>query len=375
MHLNRSLSISLLLLGIAVVFFAAAARPSIARAQDQLVNPAPASTAARPAAFVNLAPAVPPDPGVAPIEDPPVLILPEPTPPPAPLAVPMPGALGPNVAAPPAIASQWKNVISDDQVRKIYRDTYDAMKRAELSKNGIQVAVELQLNQLQRDGVFRTGGYPMPWGAFDGGFRGRYVIVSGDSPILMSGDSEDVEHATSLRSKIKGDYIWFQHDEKNYVIRDQATVQRAKDLFKAEEELGQKQEALGKQQEALGDQQRELGKKMEAVRVQIPDMSADMQKLEAQMKQLSAGGTQEQLGDLQRQIGELQHKIGESQYQAGGQQRQIGEQMRDLGRQQGEIGRQQGELGRQQAEASRQANQQMRQLLDDAVTRGTAQPE
>ncbi|HEY6902774.1 MAG TPA: M56 family metallopeptidase, partial [Candidatus Acidoferrales bacterium] len=41
MHLNRSLSISLLLLGIAVVFFAAAARPSIARAQDQLVNPAP----------------------------------------------------------------------------------------------------------------------------------------------------------------------------------------------------------------------------------------------------------------------------------------------------------------------------------------------
>ncbi|HEV3483747.1 MAG TPA: M56 family metallopeptidase [Candidatus Acidoferrales bacterium] len=370
MHLNRSLSISLLLLGVAVVIFAAAARPSIAHTQDQLVNPISAPAAAKPAPIANPTADAPPDPGVAPIEKPPALTVPEPTPPSAPLAVPMPELLGPNAAALPAIAAQWKNAMSDDQIRKIYRDAYGAISRAELSKNEVQEAVELQLQQFQRDGVFRAG-----WPGFDGGFGGRYVIVSGDSPILMSGDSEDVEHATSLRNKIKGDYIWFQHDEKNYVIRDQATVQRAKDLFKAEEELGKKQEALGKQQEALGDQQRELGKKMEAVHVQIPDMSADMQKLEAQMKQLSAGGTQQQLGDLQRQIAELQHKIGESQYQAGDQQRQIGEQMRELGRQQGELGQQQGQLGRQQAEASRQANEQMRQLLDDAITRSTAQPE
>ncbi len=276
--------------------------------------------------------------------------------------------------APPAIASQLKNVINEEQIRKIYRDATGAISRADLSKNEIQEAVQLQLQQFQRDGVFQTA-RPMSWGAFDGGFGGRYVIVSGDSPILMSGDSEDVEHATSLRSKITGDYIWFQHDEKNYVIRDKATVERAKELFKTQEELSQKQEALGKQQQALGDQQRDLSKKMEAVRVQIPDMSADIQKLESQAKQLGSGGTQQQLGDLQRQIAELQHKIGEFQYQAGDQQRQIGEQMRELGRQQGEIGRQQGELGRQQAEASRQANEQMKQLLNDAVTRGTAQPE
>lgn len=277
---------------------------------------------------------------------------------------------GPNSFAPPPATLHPKDFISEDQFGKIYREAYGAISRAELSGNEVQEAMELQLQQVQRDGVFRAG-----WPGFDGGFGGRYVIVSGDSPILMSGNSEDVEHATSLRNKIKGDYIWFQHDEKNYVIRDKATVDRAKELFKAEGELGQKQDALGKQQEALGDQQRELSKKMEAVYVQIPDMSADMQKLEAQIKQLSGGGTEQQLGDLQRQIGELQHKIGESQFHAGDQQREIGEQMRDLGRQQGEIGRQQGELGRQQAEASRQATEQMRQLLNDAVTHGTAQPE
>jgi beta-lactamase regulating signal transducer with metallopeptidase domain len=381
MRLNKTLSISLLLLGIAVVFFAAAARPSIAHAQDSVIIPIPVPIAvpgpAKPSATEDPGPGAPPPPAVAAPQQAPAVAQPAPEPatPPAPVppAVPLPEA-GPNSFALPPAALHLKNVISEDQIRKIYRDAYGAVSHAGLSTNEVQEAVELQLQQFQRDGVFRAA-RPMSWGAFNGGFGGRYVIVSGDSPILMSGDSEDVEHATSLRSRITGDYIWFQRNEKNYVIRDQATVQRAKDLFKAEEELGQKQDALGKQQEALGDQQRELSKKMEAVHVQIPDMSADMQKLETQMKQLSGGGTQEQLGDLQRQIGELQHKIGESQYQAGGQQRQIGEQMRELGRHQGEIGRQQGELGRQQAEASRQANEQMKQLLDDAIAHGTAQPE
>jgi len=377
MRLNKPLSIVLLLLGITVVFFAATARPSIAHAQDGVAIPIPVPIPvpgpARPVAKDNPMPDNPPPPTAVATQQAPDVAPPAPEPA-APLASVQPDIslpdLGPNALALPPAALHLKDFMNADQIGKIYRDAYGAISRAELSGNEVQEAVELQLQQFQRDGVFRAG-----WPEFDGGFVGRYVIVSGDSPILMSGNSEDVEHATSLRNKIKGDYIWFQHDEKNYVIHDQATIQRAKDLFKAEEEISQKQDSLGKQQEALGDQQSELAKKMEAIHVQIPDMSAEMQKLEAQIKQLNAGGTQQQLGDLQRQIGELQHKIGESQYQAGDQQRQIGEQMRDLGRQQGEIGRQQGELGRQQAEASRQANQQMRQLLNDAVTHGTAQPE
>ena len=376
MHLNKSLSLSLLLFATAVVLFAATARPSIAHAQDQMVNPAPAQAPTQPVIAGNPAPGAPPDPGVAPVEKAPDLLLPEPTPPPAPPAVPLPD-IGPDSFAIPPIAPQLKNEFTEAQIHKVYRDAQEAISRAGVSNAQIQEAVELQLQQLQRDGIFRIPNVSrqMNWRGFDGGFGGRWVIVSGDSPVVMSGDREDVEHATSLRGKIKGDFIWFQRDEKSYVIQDQATVERAKALFKAEEEFGQKQDALGKQQEALGNQQRELGKKMEAVRVQIPDMSADIQKVEAEAKQLSAGGTQEQLGDLQRQMGELQHKIAESQFQAGDQQRQIGEQMRQLGQQQGELGRQQGELARQQMDASRQANQQMKQLLDDALAHGTAQTE
>ncbi len=220
--------------------------------------------------------------------------------------------------------------------------------------------------------------------AFSSHFMGRYddwgprfVIVTKNSDgVTMSGSEEDAEHAKSLKSKIPGDFIWFERDEKPYIIRDQATVDRAKKFWEPEEELGKKQEALGKQQEELGRQQEELGKKMEQVRVKIPDMTADMQALTAKMKELSAnGGTQEEIGDLQSQIGELQSKVGEIQSGAGRQQSEIGRQQGELGRKQGELGRQQGELGRQQGELSKQATRQMKELLDDAVAHGTAQPE
>jgi len=205
----------------------------------------------------------------------------------------------------------------------------------------------------------------------------RFVIVTKNSnSVTMSGSEEDARHARSLRNKFPGDFIWFERDEKSYIIRDQATVDRAKKFWEPEEDLSRKQEELGKQQEALGKQQEALGEKMEQVRVKIPDMSAEMQALMTKMKELSTnGGTQEEIGELQSRIGELQSRVGEVQSDAGRQQSEIGRQQGELGRKQGELGRQQGELGRQQGEVARRARRQMNQLLDDAVAHGIAQPE
>jgi bla regulator protein blaR1 len=205
----------------------------------------------------------------------------------------------------------------------------------------------------------------------------RFVIVSGKTDSLtMSGSTEDAHHVEKLRKQISGDFIWFQRDEKSYVIRDQATVDRAKKLWEPQQELGKKQEALGKQQEALGKQQQELGAKMQQIRVNVSDMNADLEKLKAELKQLSSSGaTVEQVGHIQSEIGELQSKIGNLQSHAGDQQGKLGEEMGALGEKQGKLGEQQGELGRQQGELAEQANRQMKQLLDEAITKGTAQPE
>ncbi len=204
----------------------------------------------------------------------------------------------------------------------------------------------------------------------------RFVIVSGKSDsFTMSGSGEDAHHVEKLKKVIPGDFIWFERDEKSYVIRDQATIDRARKLWAPQEELGKKQEALGKQQEALGRQQEELGAKMEQVRVQVPDMSAELDHLKARLQKLGSSATMEQIGDLQSEIGELQSKIGEIQSHAGDQQSKLGEEMGVLGAQQGKLGEQQGELGRQQGELARQASREMKKIFDEALKNGTAQPE
>jgi beta-lactamase regulating signal transducer with metallopeptidase domain len=221
-------------------------------------------------------------------------------------------------------------------------------------------------------------------GGHDGYFVGRYndwgprfAIVAKDSDELtMSGDRDDAEHARALKKKIPGDFIWFERDEKSYIISDAATVDRAKQLWQPNEDLEKQQKELAKQQEELAKQAEDARQKVEDTKIKVPDLSAEMQKVEEAMKQLSAnGGTMNEIGDLQRQIGELQRQIGEAEASAGRQQGAWGREQGDWGRKMGEIGRQQGQIGRKQAEDAREASRQMQQLLDDAIAHGLAKPE
>lgn len=206
----------------------------------------------------------------------------------------------------------------------------------------------------------------------------RYVIMTGDSnSVTMSGSDEDVEHAQRLRKKMGGgDLIWFERDEKSYVITDPAFIAKAKALFAPEEELGKQQEELGRQQEALGKQQEALGTQMEDVKVKIHDITPQLEEVRARMKELQAtGATQRELGQLQSELGRLQGEVGRFQAQAGVGQREIGQQQGELGRKQGELGRRQGELGRKQGELARQASRELRGMFDDAIAKGIAKAE
>lgn len=203
---------------------------------------------------------------------------------------------------------------------------------------------------------------------------GKNFIYAGRHNFSI-GSSDEGDEIHWLRNKISGDFIYFERDGKYYVIKDQATVKRAWDLFEPARALGEKQEELGKQQEALGEQQEALGEKMSEVKIKVPDMTAELEKVRQRLKELGAGGTQEDLGELQSEIGELQSRIGELQSEAGREQSKVGREQGELGRKQGELGRQQGEIGRQQGELSRKASREMKSLLDEAFSKGLAKPE
>ncbi|MGH9561427.1 MAG: M56 family metallopeptidase, partial [Terracidiphilus sp.] len=168
-----------------------------------------------------------------------------------------------------------------------------------------------------------------------------FVIVTGGSDhLIMSGSEDDAEHARSLRSKIPGDFIWFEHDGKSYIIRDQNAINRAKQIWGQRGDSRKLQQELqAKQQELSKEMREQVQQKMQEIRVKIPDMSAELQKLQSEIKDLNANGaTMQQLGDLQREMGEMQRSLGQAQWNSN---------MREINRKAGELGRQMGELCRQ----------------------------
>jgi beta-lactamase regulating signal transducer with metallopeptidase domain len=203
-----------------------------------------------------------------------------------------------------------------------------------------------------------------------------YAVVSGNSTITVRGSSRDARRARALRSKVSGDYIWFERDLKFYYITDASTVAEARELFQPQQELSRQQEDLGKQQAELGEQQARLGEQQAAVSVKP---SGDLKKqivLVLDQVERTAGKDvgQEELGDLQSRLGDLQAKVGELQAQAGDKQAQLGEAQAKLGERQAELGEQQARLGDEQARLAAEAESKMRTLLEDAFRNGLARP-
>ncbi len=369
LSMRKSLLAVIVTLALPLVFLAASMQPSVARAQgntkDTAKNKLQSGGPVAPAL-----PSVPKTPGVVAPADMGT--------PPAPAAAPSAGVvapadLGPTPQTPPLPA------------------TAPAPAPGELSYNpgptpqappvpATPVASVAPLAEIaSQDAKHKNHSYGYGYGDGYGWSNDgpRYVIMSGDSDnVNMSGSEEDVEHARELRKKISGDFIWFERDEKSYIITDPAFIAKAKALFAPEEALAKQQDELGRQQEALGKQQEALGNRMEDVKVKIRDIAPQLEEVRGHLKELQASGaTQRDLGRVQEQLGELQRRVGEFQRDAGVQQSAIGRQQGQLGRQQGELGRRQGELGRQQGEIARKASRELRAMFDDAIAKGVAKPE
>jgi beta-lactamase regulating signal transducer with metallopeptidase domain len=206
------------------------------------------------------------------------------------------------------------------------------------------------------------------------GWGPRFVIVSNGAEIVH-GTQEDAALAHALRSKIHGDFVWFERDGKSYIIRDQAMIDRAKKIWAPRGDAAKLQHDLQIKQQQLSEEMREqVQQKMQEIYVKVPDMTAELQKLQSELKNLNANGaTLQQLGDLQREVGELQQALNEARWNSN--MHEITRRAGELGQQMGELGRQIGEIARQQVEAGQRAGAQMRQLFDDAIASGAAKPE
>jgi bla regulator protein blaR1 len=344
---SKPLSIALLAVCLPAVAVTVTAHPSAYQLQEAAV-PAPAT------------PAAPPPPNQL---APPVAI---PVPPAAPIAIPA----GPTAAPAPPQAAQ------------------PALAPPVPADPAVAVPVQPLAAQVpSQSEALPTPPPPPPpapiappagdWSGFGpSGWGPQFVIITKGSDVLvLNGSEEDAEHARALGTKIPGDFIWFEHDGKSYIIRDQAIVDRAKQIWAQRGDSAKLQQELqAKQRELSKEMHEQVQERMEEIRVKIPDMTDELQKLQSEIKEFNArGATLQQLGDLQREVGGLQQELGEARWNSN--MRDINRQAAKLGRQLGDLGRQMGEIARREVEQGRQAGEQMRQLFDDAIARGIAKPE
>lgn len=217
----------------------------------------------------------------------------------------------------------------------------------------------------------------------DGG--NSYAIVTGNSTSMMgswhSGNSFD-----KVKSKMHGDYIWFERGGKDYVIDDPALVGQAKEYFAPVAKLGEQQGELGRQQGELGKEQARLGEMEANVSGPPPDLSKELaevqlelknmqaEKIDAQVKQVDLSNLQGKLSEMQAKLSAMQGKFGDAQAHLGAEQAKFGEQQAQLGEKQAELGQKQAVLGKRQAELSKEATQKMKSLMDSAMQSGKARP-
>jgi BlaR1 peptidase M56 len=193
---------------------------------------------------------------------------------------------------------------------------------------------------------------------------------------IHSGHSNMMFDSGNRLPSQSGDYIYFQHNGKPYLIQDPQIIAKTQALLEPMKLLHDQQRSLGDKQRALGAQQRMLASQQRAIKlVESPEFKRQMAELQIKIKdidlpRLTAQIDQRALAEVQAHLGEIQARVGELQSEFGAQQGKFGEQQGMLGEEQGKLGEQQALIGEQQRKIIEDVRRQLKPMLEQAIRDG-----
>jgi hypothetical protein len=194
------------------------------------------------------------------------------------------------------------------------------------------------------------------------------LVREGGENLSGSGETQDFELAKRLARRGEHEFLVIRMDGRRYVIRDDALVGRASDAIEPSEILGREQGRLGQKQGELGRRQGELGRRQGELGRRQGMLAGEQARISARV------ALEEQRGHSTRDLEIRQRELEREMDALGDQQEELGRLQEELGRQQEPLGRQQEELGRQQEKLSHEMERAMRDLVEDAVREGKADP-
>jgi chromosome segregation ATPase len=234
------------------------------------------------------------------------------------------------------------------------------------------------------------------------------LVRDGSTVTMMSGDMDDIRDIESAQRAIDGEFLWFRRDGRSWIVRDPATIAKARAAWSRTDALSkemerievrmrphsQRMEALAAQMdrytepdpfdtpearaadarmEALGRQMEPLAEQQVVLAMRLRNSSdADRARIETEMEAL--GRRQEALGEEMERQGEILEAASERLERHHAPIEALGRQMEAEGEKMELVGREMEALGARIEREALVAETQMRSLVDAAVRSGKAQP-
>jgi len=206
-----------------------------------------------------------------------------------------------------------------------------------------------------------------------------FVVFYADGEATMSGSSDDMARARQLRNNGEA-MLWFRRRGTEYIVRDRAVMQEAREIWKRVSELGNQQGALGARQGVLGAQQGSLGGRQGELGAQQAALAAEQsavflreaelaQKERASQAAADLAPLLQARADLVEKNVELSRLLRDLEAKMRGLQAP----MEELARQMTAMSTEMNALGEKMTAATAEAEAKMRELIDRAIASGLAQ--
>ena len=196
---------------------------------------------------------------------------------------------------------------------------------------------------------------------------------------IQSGGSHTTFDEGRLLPPMPGDYIYYRHRGKSYVIQDSGILARARELLAPMREYGRMEHELGRESADIARRQQSLARLQSGAKIVTPDFQRDIADLTEVLEEMKRAQSAspidlEGLADLEGKLGAVQGNLGSLQAEYGMRQGGFGAQQGALGEQQGRVVEQQGRLMEQRRKLIDDAKAQLKPLVENAIRDGKAKP-
>lgn len=235
----------------------------------------------------------------------------------------------------------------------------------------------------------------------DRGHESHALVKGGTEKFTFSGDLDDIEDIRAAQAALDGDFLWFRHDGKAYVLRDPEVLARIERAWTATAATEAKMETMSRQMdahsenmEAMSQRMSALGeaqappKKMQESIAQLERMAMEQGRLAQQQAEMAIGADEATQAaaeaEVERRMEALEADIERMSAQIEAESEGLAEQaapmealaeeMEAAAKPMEALGAEMEKLGERMELEVAEVNREIRREIERAVREGRAQP-